>query len=141
MNLAHIKLIHMLGFAGCLVASFLKNRILISQLVEGRALSRLVALDKISRISALLIFTTGFVMVAWFAKPYNLYLGSVSFWVKICLFVTASAAVFSTKPLIRKAAKIGQLIPTFRIRTLIFFDFVAILTMAGLGRWIATSLT
>ncbi len=141
MDLTIIKLIHLLGFAGCLVASFLKNRILRAQSVEGRVLGQLVALDKISRVSALLIFATGFAMVAWLAKPTDLYLGSVSFWIKICLFVTASAAVLTTKPLIREAAKIGQLKPTARIRALLVFDFVAILVVAGLGRWVATTLT
>lgn len=136
-----IKLIHLLGFSGCLVASFLKSRILRAQSVEGRALGQLVALDKISRVSALLIFATGFAIVAWLAKPTDLYLGSVSFWIKICLFVTASAAVLTTKPPIREAAKIGQLNPTATIRTFLVFDFFAILVMAGLGRWIATTLT
>lgn len=141
MALTIIKLIHLLGFVGCLVASFQKNRILWAKSVEGQTLHQLIALDKISRASALLIFATGFAMAAWLAKPAGLYLGSVSFWLKIGLFVTASAAVLITKPLIREAATIGHLKPTARIRTFLGFDFVAILVVAGLGRWIATTLT
>lgn len=141
MDLVFVKLIHLLGFAGCLVASFLKNRILRAQSVEGRALDKLVTLDKISRFSALVIFTTGSAMVAWLAKPASLYFASASFWIKISLFVAASAAVLTTKPLFREAARIGHLKPGARVRAFLVFDFVAILVVALLGRWIAVTLT
>ncbi len=69
------KTFHYLGFLGCLVASFLKNKHLRSTVIEGPALTRLLALDRISGASALIILASGLILTLWVAKP-----STVNYW-------------------------------------------------------------
>ena len=135
-----VKLAHLAGFVGCLLASFVKNLTLTRPVISGGALSRLLVLDKVSGLSSVIILATGIWMAGWLAKPTGTYLASPVFWLKVGLFAAASAAVLSTKPLLRRAKTAGQFSPTRRERLLLVFDFSAIVLIAALGRWVATSL-
>ena len=135
-----VKLLHLAGFAGCLCASLLKNITLTRPIVSGGRLSGLVALDKVSGLSSVVILATGIWMAGWLAKPTEVYLASPVFWLKVSLFALASMAVLSTKPLLKRAVAAGQLEVNGRTRLLLAFDFSSILVIAALGRWVATSL-
>jgi putative membrane protein len=131
------KTFHYLGFLGCLVASFLKNKQLRSTVIEGAALTRLLALDRISGASALIILASGLILTMWAAKPTAVYTSDPSYWTKVGLYVVASIAVVLTKPMIRNAAKDGRLEPKPLIRLLLLFDLISILTVAAIGRMVA----
>ncbi|MEZ5999640.1 DUF2214 family protein [Hyphomonas sp.] len=139
-DLYWVKLLHLSGFAGCLLASLFKNITLLRPVVSGAGLSRLLVLDKVSGLSSVVILATGIWMAGWLAKPTEAYLSSPVFWLKIGLFAAASAAVLSTKPLLRHAKAAGHFEPSGRERWLLAFDFSAIVLIAALGRWVATSL-
>ena len=80
---AFVKIFHFAGFLGCLLASMSKNVMLLQPAIEGRALSRLILLDKISGLSSVIILTTGIWMAGWVAKPTDYYLSSPLFWGKV----------------------------------------------------------
>lgn len=134
-----VKLLHLSGFAGCLLASLFKNITLARPVVAGGALSRLLVLDKVSGLSSVVILGTGIWMAGWLAKPTEYYLASPLFWAKVGLFTLASLAVLSTKPLLKRAKAAARLEPTRRERLLLIFDFSSIILIAALGRWLATS--
>lgn len=135
-----VKLFHLAGFAGCLLASLSKNLMLRRPVIAGPALGRLILLDKVSGLSSVVILATGVWMAGWLAKPTEVYVASPVFWLKVGLFVAASAAVLTTKPLLRRAKAAGELVPTGRVRLLLAFDFSSVILIAALGRWVATSL-
>ena len=139
-DLLVIKTFHLLGFAGCLSASFFKNLLLRRPAIEGPALSRLVGLDKLSGGSSVVILATGILMAGWFAKPTGFYLHSPLFWGKVTLFTLASAAILTTKPLLRRAKAEGVLRPAPRERLVMMFDFGSILVIAMLGLSLARAL-
>ena len=67
------KTFHYLGFLNCLAASFLKNNQLRSKVIEGATLTRLLALDRISGASAVVILISGLILTLWTAKPTAVY--------------------------------------------------------------------
>ncbi|HPF23816.1 MAG TPA: DUF2214 family protein [Hyphomonas sp.] len=134
-----VKLLHLSGFAGCLLASLFKNLTLARPVVAGGALSRLLVLDKVSGLSSVIILATGIGMAGWLAKPTEYYLASPLFWGKVILFTLASLAVLSTKPLLKQAKAAGRLDVRPRTRLLLAFDFSSIVLIAALGRWLVLS--
>ena len=131
------KTFHYLGFLGCLFASFLKNNQLRSTVIEGTALTSLLALDRMSGASALVILISGLILTLWAAKPTEVYTSDPSYWIKVGLYTAASLAVVLSKPIIRNAAKAGRLEPKPSLRLLLFFDLISILTVAAIGRLVA----
>ena len=140
MALLIVKLLHLAGFAGCIGASLWKNALLRRPSVEGPRLARLVVLDKVSGLSAVLILATGFTMAGWLAKPTEVYVTAWIFWVKVGLFFLASAAVLTSKPVLKRARAAGRLVPTPRLRVIFVFDALSIQAVAAMGRWVATML-
>lgn len=135
--LALIKTLHLLGFAGCLCASAAKNLLLRREEIRDGLLRRLLLLDRISGLSAVVIALSGLTMMLWLAKPTEIYLYSVLFWIKIGLFIAASAAVVSTKPMLHRAARAGVLHPTRATRAALAFDLSALVVIATLGWLVA----
>ncbi|MEZ5952849.1 MAG: DUF2214 family protein [Hyphomonas sp.] len=138
-ELLFVKSFHLAGFLGCLLASLSKNLLLRRPVIEGAALSRLVMLDRVSGLSSVIILATGIWMAGWIAKPTDYYLASPLFWGKVILFTLASAAVLTTKPLLKRARADGRLLTAPRTRLLLAFDFSSILVIATLGIWLARS--
>ncbi len=140
MSLLLIKTIHLLGFAGCLSASFAKNALLARHReIRGRNLWRFVIFDKVSGISAAMILASGIVMAGWVAKPGEIYMNSGLFWAKVLLFTLASTAVLMTKPVLRRARAEGVLEPRQALRKIFAFDLMSIALIAVMGRLLAIS--
>lgn len=129
-----VKFVHYCGFAGCAVASLWKNALLRATVLQGRPLKTLLALDRVSGASALVILLSGLGLTLWFAKPTGMYTANQLYLLKVSLFGAASIAVLFTKPLIRRAIGTDRLYPTMRIRLLLMLDLGLILAVAVLGR-------
>ncbi|MFD2175584.1 DUF2214 family protein [Rhodobacter lacus] len=140
MILLIVKVLHLLGAAGCLGASAAKNLILRRDTLRGAPLLWLVRLDKVSGVSAVLVAATGIAMARGLAKPAALYLHDPLFWLKLALFIAASAAVIRTKSALRRARAAGEMAPSQRVRRALAFDFGALLILLALGRGIALGL-
>ncbi len=133
MELIFLKTFHLMGFAMCIGASFSKNKILQNSVVLEKNLKWLAILDKISGLSAVILLGTGIAMSGWFAKPFEYYSTDVLFWIKILLFVAASAAVIRTKPVVRLAQARGRLEVQPWLRFFLVFDFLCVAIIALIG--------
>jgi uncharacterized membrane protein len=94
--------------------------------------------DKLSASMAGLLVVSGLSMILWLAKPSGLYFASSLFWLKMTLFVVASALVIWTKVDFKKAAAIGSdWSPPTRVRVILGFDLIGLFALAAMGRWLA----
>lgn len=129
------KALHYVGFAGCLVASSWKNRLLRAERIEGVPLQRLAMLDRVSGLSALIILLSGLSLALWVGRPSQAYSVTPLFWAKVALYTAASLAVLMTKPILRRALGRGWLVPRLWMQAMLLFDLSAIIVVALLG-WI-----
>jgi uncharacterized membrane protein len=94
--------------------------------------------DKLSASMAGLLVVSGLSMILWLAQPSGLYLASSLFWLKMTLFMVASALVIWTKVDFRKAAaRGGDWAPSARVRAILGFDLFGLFVLAAMGRWLA----
>ncbi|MCT2539022.1 DUF2214 family protein [Sedimentimonas flavescens] len=140
MDILWIKAAHLAGFAGCILASGAKNLLLRAPRIEGAGLARLVVLDKVSGLSALVILASGVAMAGWLGRMPDDAAGLGLLAAKVALFVLASGAVLTTKPVLRRARQAGVLIPDRGLRLRLGFDFGAVLCIALLGLWLVHGL-
>lgn len=138
--LLFVKFLHLAGFAGCLVASLLKNRIVRDESIGPRRLARLKRLDLIATGFAGLLVVSGLIMVFRLAQPAMVDFGDPVFWLRIVLFILASVGIVASGPVIRDGLAKGRMKITRRIRLIFAFELVAIAVVALIGRWIAGSL-
>jgi putative membrane protein len=133
-----IQFAHFMFFFLCLAASLGKNMIVWRGPVNPAKLAQLRMLDKVTASAAGLLTLSGLAMLFWLAKPSEYYLTSPVFWVKMALFIAASALVIWTKVDFRRAAANGtDWSPPLRIRAILTFDFLGLLILAFLGRSLA----
>ncbi len=133
-----IQWLHFSFFILCLFASFSKNRLVWKAVLDRNDVLRVRRYDKLSATAAGLLTLSGLAMLFWLAKPTDLYLDNPFFWAKMFLFGTASALIIWTKVDFRHADYLSRdWVPSMRVRAILAFDFVGLLILAALGRWIA----
>jgi uncharacterized membrane protein len=133
-----IQFTHFMFLFLCLAASLGKNVIVWQGPINPAKLAQLRMLDKVTASAAGLLTLSGLAMLFWLAKPSGYYLTSPVFWVKMALFIAASALVIWTKVDFRRAAaNVTDWSPPLRVRAILVFDFLGLLILAFLGRSLA----
>jgi len=135
-----IQIVHISFAFLCIFASFSKNRLLWKSSLRQGDIARVRMFDKLSAAMAGLLILSGLAMLFWFAKPTYIYTANPLFWLKMVLFVVASALIIWTKKDLRAAAASGvdRWIPPLRVRAILGFDFIGLFILVALGRTLAT---
>jgi putative membrane protein len=135
-----LKATHYVALFLLLWASLQKNRLLTPSTITTENLARVMRFDKLSSATAGVMMLSGLVMLMWFAKPTAYYLVNLWFWLKMALFVLASALVVLSKIELRKALAHSQgsaWTVTRKVRGILRFDFVGLWVLVVLGLVIA----
>jgi uncharacterized membrane protein len=134
-----IQIAHIGFFLACIFASFSKNRLVWKTGLTAKDIVRVRMFDKISASAAGLLALSGLAMLFWFARPSSAYLENSLFWIKMALFIIASALVIWTKIDFKKALADDQPLwsPPSRVRAILAFDLMGLFVLAALGRWLA----
>lgn len=138
-SLTVVKLLHLTGFVGCLIASAMKNRLLAPPAIDRNAITTLRQLDRMSGMSTGVIILSGLAMAIWLAKTPEYFSFSRLFWAKIALFVAVSTLVLMTKIRFRKALATAQEmwpVPS-HVRHFLRIDLVGLIALAVAGRLVA----
>jgi putative membrane protein len=135
-----VKALHMLALLALIWASLRKNMLLSAPQLTGDNALRTKRFDKLSAASAGVMLLTGAAMALWLAKPTAYYTHHLAFWIKMTIFVVASALIVWTKVFIRKASTHAALPVPGAVRWILRLDFTGLLVMAALGFVIAHGL-
>lgn len=134
MEFAIVTTLHLLGFALCLLGSIGKSLVLRRAVLRPAELGWLVALGRMTGLATVLVVLSGLGLLLHAAGPAAGYLARPVFWVKMALFVAASAAVLSTKRPFRAARATGaNWVPEGRLRGALLFDLGALVLVGILG--------
>jgi uncharacterized membrane protein len=133
-----IQWVHIAFAALCIFASLRKNLLVWQPTMSAQDIAIARRFDKLSASMAGLLVVSGLSMILWLAKPSGLYLASSLFWLKMTLFVIASALVIWTKVDFKNAAASGSdWSPPARVRVILGFDLIGLFALAAMGRWLA----
>jgi putative membrane protein len=135
-----VKSIHMIALVALLWASFSKNVLLYADKLTTENAIKTGRFDKLSAASAGIMLLSGLTMLFWVAKPSAYYLALSAFWLKIAIFIVASALIIWTKTFVRQAKTQNPSPIPKAVRWILRFDFVGLLVMAALGIVIAHGL-
>lgn len=131
--LAFVKSIHMIALGALLWASFRKNTLLSAANLSTQNAIRTARFDKLSAASAGIMLLSGLAMLFWVAKPSAYYFALPAFWIKIAIFIVASALIVSTKTFIRQAKTQNSSPIPKAVRWILRLDFLGLLAMASFG--------
>jgi putative membrane protein len=132
-----VKTVHMIALIVLLWASFRKNILLSKQNLSNQNAIKTARFDKVSAASAGIMLLSGLAMLFWLAKPSAYYFALPAFWLKISIFVIASALIVWTKTFIRQAKSQDVSTIPKTVRSILRLDFLGLLVMASLGILIA----
>jgi putative membrane protein len=131
------KSIHMIALVALLWASLRKNMLLTTTNLSNQNAIKTAKFDKVSAASAGIMLLSGLAMLLWLAKPSAYYFALPAFWLKIVIFVIASALIVWTKTFIRQAKSQDVSAIPKTVRSILRLDFLGLLVMASLGILIA----
>jgi uncharacterized membrane protein len=128
-----VKTTHMAAMVALLWASLRKNVLLSALSLTNENANKTARFDKLSAASAGIMLLSGLTMLFWVAKPSTYYFALPAFWLKIAIFVVASALIVWTKTFIRHAKTQNSSPIPNAIRWIMRFDFLGLLAMISLG--------
>jgi putative membrane protein len=132
-SLVFVKMVHMIALVVLVWASFRKNMLISAPNLTNTNAVKTARFDKLSAVSAGIMLLSGLTMLLWVAKPSAYYFALPAFWLKVTVFVLASALIVWTKTFIRHAkTQHSSPIPN-AVRWILRFDFLGLLAMTILG--------
>ena len=136
------RYLHFLGLIG-MFAGLVAQHLTIQEKVSARVMRKLVRIDGVYGLSAVVVLLTGLSMWFWVGKPASFYTGNGLFHLKVTAFVlVALLSIYPTVYFIRqnKLALVEYRIPVkithlirLQLGILLFVPLLAVLMARGIG--------
>lgn len=130
------KAIHFFAIPVLLFASWRKNALLARVLVSERSIHHAIRYNFVSMMAAIVLVASGLVLLLAPGQPTALYLAHPLFWIKVALFIAASAMVLSLRPWMKRGLdghRHTDIPVPERVRAIQRFDLFGVLLLIALG--------